>query len=88
MPGSDVIIGARNLRQVSLDFVCSDRRVFRIPPTSSCRSSFVLLSISLSVHPDDRSCLGASHPGKHRLRGGFAAVFALADVNRFYTAAG
>src|SRR5215203_2047694 len=23
---------ARNLRRVSLDFVCSDRRVFRIPP--------------------------------------------------------
>jgi len=32
------------------DFVCSIGGLFRIPPTSSSRSSFVLLSISFSVH--------------------------------------
>lgn len=41
-----------------------DRRVFRIPPTSSSRSSFVLLSIYFSVHVEDCTSSGASRQGK------------------------
>src|SRR6266536_627276 len=59
-----------------------DRRVFRIPPTSSSRSSFVLLSISFSVHPEDCSSPDAPRQGKHRLCGGFAALIGRQIPNR------
>jgi hypothetical protein len=56
------------------DFVHSTGGVFRIPPTSSSRSSFVLLSISFSVHAEDCTSSDAPRQGKHRLCGGFAAL--------------
>jgi hypothetical protein len=38
--------------ELSLDFVCSIGGLFRIPPISSSRSSFVLLSLYLSVQAE------------------------------------